>query len=143
MNNKKELATKFQESRVAPTQMEGEAVNTPFERDLYESTWGAEKAYFLLHHLNKIANAYNKGVFEDDRIRKPIPHFHTFFSLSTWIANTNPKTVKCFFQDVFTNLTNGIIYQPDSTPEEMNEYLKELSKYLANGVDYCRLAEIW
>ena len=133
MNNKKELATNLQESRVAPTHTEGEAVNTPFKRDMYESPWGAERAFFFLHLLNETASYFNLGHFEDANIRRPIPHFHTFYSFFSWIQDTNPKTVKSLLKKVIWNITEGVIEHPDGSSELLRDYYKEFGKYLANG----------
>ena len=151
MNKIKKHATNLQASRVVPSQMKGEdvvnkpsaeinnSINFDTETDVFNSPWGAEKAYFFLYLLNETASDFNEGILEDSNIRRPIPHFKTVSSFLVWVQETNPKTVKALIREVALFLSRcfeGIMHpdNPENT-EGLTYFYKGFTRYMNNNVE--------
>lgn len=144
-------ATNLQASRVVPSQMKGEdVVNNPStennssikfdtDTDVFNSLWGAEKAYFFLYLLNETASNFNEGLLEDSNIRRPIPYFKTVYSFFVWVQETNPKTVKALIREVTLYLSRCFegVWHPDNPEnlEGLTDFYKGFSRYMRNNVE--------
>lgn len=151
MKKIKNHATNLQASRVVPSQMKGEdVVNKPSaesndsitfdtDTDVFNSPWGAEKAFFLLYFLNSIASDFNEGLMEDPNIRRPIPYFKTVSSFLVWLQATNPKTVKWFLREVILSLCRCFegVWHPDNPDnlEGLTDFYRDFARYMKNNVE--------
>lgn len=151
MKKTRNHATNLQASRVAPSQMKGEdVVNNPSaesnesitfdtETDVFNSPWGAEKAFFLLYFLNRIASDFNEGLMEDPNIRRPIPYFKTLSSFFVWLQATNPKTVKWFMREVAFSMCRSFegVWHPDNPDnlDGLTAFYRDFARYMKNNVE--------
>ncbi len=146
MNKIKNHATNLRASRVVPSQMKGEdVVNNPSEErnntdiDVFNSVWGAEKAYFFLYFLKRVVDLFNEGKLEDPNIKKPIPHFKTVYSFFVWVQETNPKTVKWFIREValYISRCEEWVWHPDNPQYDdgISDFYRDFARYIKNNVE--------